>query len=313
MTDKTMATQEEIFKLFYQKSIATGDKLSPKTVKEYEKQYKTISKKINILDDEDKIMTFLDEIENPNTKSNKAFLILKIRRAFDQPYKQIEDMREQLKEEITRRRKMKSKEYTKSLISYTELVDELEKLKGSGLPYIFNYMHVNHGLRNRDLNAIIKFKKPKKVTENTIVFNPKQRKKQLDFYITDYKTSATHGDKHIIIKDENLLNEMKKLNRADNTYLVPVKQGQKATDGYINVLASKFSIRGLGEAKIAKILMKHFIDTKQFNKVHELSEQRGTNLSTLYTSYNMYDNIHKKDLQHQMLKKELMEKTSAEK
>ena len=54
-------------------------------------------------------------------------------------------------------------------------------------------------------------------------------------------------------------------------------------------------------------------DTKQFNKVHELSVQRGTNLSTLYTSYNMYDNIHKKDLQHEMLKKELIKKTGAEK
>ena len=308
MSDK-METQEKIFKIFYQKSVATGDKLSPKTVKEYEKQYKTISKKIDILDDESKIIKYLDEIENPNTKSNKAFLILKIRKAFNSPYGQLEDMRESLKDEITRRRKMKSKEYTKSLISYTELVDKLDKLKGSGLPYIFNYMHVNHGLRNRDLNAIIKFKKPKIITENTIVYNPRQRKKQLDFYITDYKTYSTHGEKHIIITDEDLLNEMKKLNRCDNAYLVPVKQGQKATDGYINVLASKYTIDGLGEAKIAKILMKHFIDTKQFDKVHDLSIERGTNLSTLYTSYNMYDNIHKGELQHQQLKKEIIEKT----
>lgn len=306
-----MTDQMNAFKIFAQNSYNSNEKLSPKTIKEYEKQYKAITKKIDILDDEDKLIAFLNEIENPNTKSNKAFLILKIRRAMDKPYEQIEKMREALKDDIVMRRKMKSKEYTKSLISYTELIEELQKLKGTGLPYIFNHMHVMHGLRNRDLNAIIKYKKPKTITENTIIYNPRQRKKYIDFYIVDYKTHKTHGDKHIVINDKDFLNEMKQLNKADGSYLVSVKQGQKATDGYVNVLASKYSIKSLGEAKIAKILMKHFIDTKQFDKVHDLSEQRGTNLSTLYTTYNMYDNIHKQGLQHEMLKKELREKVSA--
>jgi len=311
-TLKNMPSQEEVFRLFLEKSLTTGDKLSPKSIKEYEKRYKTVSKHINIFeDDEDKILQFLDKIDNPNTTSNKAFLILKIRRAFDKPYKKIETMRENLKDDIVRRRKMKSKEYTKSLISYTELVDELEKLKGTGLPFIFNFFHVKYGLRNRDLNAVIKYKKPKKITENTIVFNPKQRKKELNFYIKDYKTASTYGQKHIIVKDGDLLNEMKILDRRDNSYLIPVKQGQKASDGYLNVLASKYSIHSLGESKIAKILMRHYIDTKQFDRINDLAYYRGTNIGTLYTTYNMYDNIHKDTLQMEMLKKELKKKVNA--
>jgi len=292
---------DDIFKAFTE-----NETLSPKTISEYKKQYKTISKKINIFDDESTIVDFLDKIENPNTKSNKAFIILKLRRVLNYPYSKLETMREELKDDIAIRRKMKSREYTKTLISYSELLKELEKLKGTGLAYIFNYMHCMHGLRNRDLNAVIKYKKPKEITENTIVFNPKQRKKQLDFFIVDYKTAKTHGMKHIAITDKSLLDEMKKLNKQDGSFLVPVKKsGEKSSDGYINVLASQYSIHKLGEAKIAKILMRHYIDSKQFDKVHLLSEQRGTGLVTLYTSYNMYDNIHKQGLQHKAIENEL--------
>lgn len=298
---------DDIFKAFAQQ-----ETLSPKSISEYKKQYKTISKKINIFDDESTIIDFLDKIENPNTKSNKAFIILKLRRALDYPYSKLETMREELKDDIAIRRKMKSREYTKTLISYTELREELDKLQGTGLPYIFNYMHVMHGLRNRDLNAVIKYKKPKEITENTIVFNPKQRKKELNFYIVDYKTSKTHGMKHITITDKNLLNEMKKLNKQDGAFLIPVKKsGQKSSDGYVNVLASQYTIHGLGEAKIAKILMRHYIDSKRFDQVHKLSEQRGTNLVTLYTSYNMYDNIHKQGLQHKAVQKAVLKHKAA--
>lgn len=298
---------DDIFKAFAQQ-----ETLSPKSISEYKKQYKTISKKINIFDDESTIIDFLDKIENPNTKSNKAFIILKLRRALDYPYSKLETMREQLKDDIAIRRKMKSREYIKTLISYTELREELDKLQGTGLPYIFNYMHVMHGLRNRDLNAVIKYKKPKEITENTIVFNPKQRKKELNFYIVDYKTAKTHGMKHITITDKNLLNEMKKLNKQDGGFLIPVKKsGQKSSDGYVNVLASQYSIHGLGEAKIAKILMRHYIDSKRFDQVHKLSEQRGTNLVTLYTSYNMYDNIHKQGLQHKAVQKAVLKHKAA--
>ena len=58
----------------------------------------------------------------------------------------------------------------------------------------------------------------------------------------------------------------------------------------MNVLASKHSINQYGEGRIAKILIRHLIDTKQFDKIELLSKQRGTQLSTIYTTYNLFDN-----------------------
>jgi hypothetical protein len=58
----------------------------------------------------------------------------------------------------------------------------------------------------------------------------------------------------------------------------------------MNVRAMKESINKYGEGRIAKILVKHLIDTDNHEAVAELSKTRGTALSTLYTHYNNYDN-----------------------
>ena len=58
----------------------------------------------------------------------------------------------------------------------------------------------------------------------------------------------------------------------------------------MNVLASRRSINQYGEGRIAKILIKHLLDTKQYGEIEALSKQRGTALSTIYSSYNLYNN-----------------------
>ena len=63
---------------------------------------------------------------------------------------------------------------------------------------------------------------------------------------------------------------------------------------FITCLIS-LTIDGLGETKIFKILVKHLLDTKNFTKLEELVNSRGTSLSTIMKSYNVYNNGNKSD------------------
>jgi altronate dehydratase len=94
----------------------------------------------------------------------------------------------------------------------------------------------------------------------------------------------------IEIRDARLLAELKSMDLTKGKHIFTTQDGKKATLNYMNVIASRDSIRGYGEGRIAKILVKHLIDTKQFDKVEALSKQRGTALGTIYTTYNIMDN-----------------------
>ena len=67
-------------------------------------------------------------------------------------------MYDETKSEIRIHRKQKSKDNFESLMSYAELLEELEKL--SGRTYVMNYMWIKHGLRNQDINVVFKTRPP---------------------------------------------------------------------------------------------------------------------------------------------------------
>ena len=151
------------------------------------------------------------------------------------------------------------------LISYEELLRELDKL--SGRDYVMNYLWAKHGLRNKDVNAVYKTRRPKTIAENTVVFNPKAKMPKVEYLIVDYKAANTYGDKAIPITDKRFFDELKGLGLKNNQYIFATKDGKKATVNYMNVLASKRSINQYGEGRIAKILVKHLLDTSQYGKV----------------------------------------------
>jgi hypothetical protein len=110
------------------------------------------------------------------------------------------------------------------------------------------------------------------------------------YYIVDYKTAGIYGDKSITITDRRFFDELRGLGLKNNQYLYATQSGAKASVNYMNVLASKNSINQDGEGRICKILVRHLLDTKQHDLIEVISKQRGTALSTLYTSYNVFDN-----------------------
>ena len=265
----------------------TNVELSTVTKKDYAAKLGKLMKEVRFDDTEENIINFLQMIANPNTKTNKCFVVIRLRRYFKLPTSYMETMREEIKKEIAIHRKSKARENMDKLMTYAELLDELDKL--SGRDYIMNYFWVRHGLRNQDINLRLVSKKPATITENTLIFNPKLKKPKMIMHVVDYKTAATYGPKMIEITDARLASELKALD-INNRHIFETRDGKKATMNYMNVLANKNSIKKYGEGRIAKILLKHLIDSQQYDKIEELSRVRGTALATIYTSYNIMDN-----------------------
>lgn len=265
----------------------TNVELSTVTKKDYAAKLGKLMKEVRFDDTEENIINFLQMIENPNTKTNKCFVVIRLRRYFKLPTSYMETMREEIKKEIAIHRKSKARENMDKLMTYAELLDELDKLNGRD--YIMNYFWVRHGLRNQDINLKVVSKKPAIITENTLIFNPKLKKPKMIMHVVDYKTAATYGPKMIEITDARLASELKALD-INNRHIFETRDGKKATMNYMNVLANKNSIKKYGEGRIAKILLKHLIDSQQYDKIEELSKVRGTALATIYTSYNIMDN-----------------------
>ena len=267
-------------------SFIKGAKAGESTMRDYVTKLTKLAKEVNFGDPESSLVEHLSTVENPNTRSNKAFALIRMRRHLKLPTFELETMREDLKKDIMTHRKKKATEDLEKLVSYEELLTKLEGL--SGKDYIMNYMWVKHGLRNKDINVAVKRKKPKDITENVIVFNPNLKSPKATYYITDYKTANTYGNKSIVIKDQRFFEELSKLGLKNDQYLFAKQDGTKATVNYMNVLASRRSINQYGEGRIAKILIKHLLDTKQYGTIEKISKQRGTALSTIYSSYNLY-------------------------
>jgi hypothetical protein len=263
-------------------------KAGPSTKKDYVAKLTKLSKQVTFADPEGQLVDFLKTVENPNTRTNKAFSLIRLRRHFGMPVVLLEGLRDETKGEIRIHRKQKSKDNFESLVSYAEMLEELETL--SGRTYVMNYLWIKHGLRNKDINVVFKSRKPAEVTENTVVFNPKAKKPKVAYYIVDYKTAGVYGDKAITITDRRFFDELRGLGLKNNQYLYATQSGAKASVNYMNVLASKHSINQYGEGRICKILVRHLLDTKQYDLIEKISKQRGTALSTLYTSYNLFDN-----------------------
>ena len=232
------------------------------TKQDYITKLNKLKKEVQFDADESALIDFLRTVENPNTRTNKAFSLIRLRGHFNLPTAKLAELREEMRSEIRQHRKQKAKVNADSLISYEELLQELDKLL-SGRDYVMNYLWVKHGLRNKDINAVYKSRKPKTITENTVVFNPKAKRPKVEYLIVDYKTANMRGDKAITITGRRFFDELRGPGLKNNQYVFATKDGSKAAVNYMNVLASKRSINQYGEGRKAKILVRHLLDTDQ--------------------------------------------------
>jgi hypothetical protein len=276
------------------------NKVSPQTQKTYLQISNTLP--ISILTTQSTIIKKLNELyNNPNTKALYLNMIILVRRHNEEETDKLIKFRNSLRDDIIKIRKEKMSETKNDLPSYDELLGKLNEM--SGVNYIINYLFVKYGLRNKDVNLKFVSKLPKdKEDENYLVYN--KNKVVLD--INDYKTDKTFGNKSIIINDKRFIQELKDLKLDDGEYLIKKKNGDKLKMSSFNERILNMSIDKMGEAKIFKVLIAHLLDKKDFKKIEELVASRGTSISTIMKSYNIYNNGDE-EKKNNMLKEEIKE------
>jgi len=211
-------------------------------------------------------------------------MIILIRRYLDHDNDKLIKLRNSLKDKIIAKRKENLDKLDDKLPSYDYIKKELDNL--TGIRFILNYLILNHGLRNKDLNMVFVKSLPKDKFDNYIL----NKGKYILLDINDYKTQETHGNKQIKITDEKFIAEFKKLKLKDNFPLLPMKCGMRVTaTSTFNDKIISLSINKLGQNKLFKIRVKDLLENKDFNKLEQLADDRGTSLGVILKSYNLHN------------------------
>ena len=193
---------------------------------------------------------------------------------------------------LIKKRKKNLDELDDKLPKVDYIMNELNNL--TGIRFILNYLIINHALRNKDLNLQFLKTLPKDKTDNYIL----NKGKHILLDINDYKTEEKYGNKQIKITDEKFINEFKSLNLKNEDYLLSKKDKSKITNtSTFNDKVLNLTIDKLGQNKLVKIVIRDLLNKKNFQKLEQLSMDRGTSLSVLLKSYNLHNGNDEKEKQ----------------
>ncbi len=267
----------------YIEKIKSEKKVSEGTIK----TYKNIGTNLpfNLLSTQPTIIKKLKELyDNPNTLQLYLNMIILVRRHNEEETDKLIKLRNSLRDEIIESRKKNLDTLDDTLPKIDYIMEQLDNL--NGIRFILNYLMINHALRNKDIN--LKFVKslPDNKTENYIMIKGKNA--ILD--INDYKTEEKYGSKEMKISNEKFVNEMKKLKLSDGDYILPMKNGDKIKNtSTFNDKILNLTIDKLGQNKLVKIVIKDLLNNKSFDKLEQMSKDRGTSLDILLKSYNLHN------------------------
>ena len=225
-----------------------------------------------------------DLYTNPNTLQLYLNMIILVRRYKDEDTEKLIKFRNSLRDEIIENRKKNLDDLDDKLPKVDYIMNELNNL--TGIRFILNYLIINHALRNKDLNLQFVKTLPKDKVDNYIL----NKGKHILLDINDYKTEEKYGNKQIKITNEKFINEFKSLGLKNEDHLLSKKDKSKITNiSTFNDKVLNLTIDKLGQNKLVKIVIKDLLNKKNFQKLEQLSVDRGTSLSVLLKSYNLHN------------------------
>jgi len=267
----------------YLEHIKNEKKVSEQTIKTYENIGKNIP--FNLLNSQPTIIKKLKDLyDNPNTLQLYLNMIILVRKFNSEEVDKLIKFRNSLSDSIKQTRKDNLDKMDDKLPSLDHIKDSLDEL--TGIRYVINYIMVNHGLRNKDLNLRFVKVLPEDKEENYIM----QKGKNILLNINDFKTDKKYGTKEIKINNSKFLKEFKSLNLKDGDYIIPMKNGDKISNIItFNDKILKLTIDRLGQNRLVKIVVKDLLNNKNFEKLDQISKDRGTSLEVLLKSYNLHN------------------------
>lgn len=272
----------------YLDHIKKEKKLSQGTITTYTNIGKNLDFSI-MLSQKTLIQKLKDLYDNPNTLQLYLNMIILIRRYNDEATDMLVKLRNSLRDDIIKTRKENLDKLDDKLPSKSYIIEQLNNM--SGIRFILNYLIIHHALRNKDMNLkIIENEKDMNdEDQNYMVINKK--KKMIKLFINDYKTDTKYGTKEIKITDPDFYkNVLKVFNENESKNLLHLRNGDKIKSiSTLNDKILNLTIDNLGQNKIVKVMIKDLLSNKAFDKLEQLSKDRGTSLDVLLKSYNLHN------------------------
>jgi hypothetical protein len=249
---------------------------------QYNKLYKLLDKPVNETS-ENKILEIVKEQSNVNNQQALLNIGLVVRKLYGLSVKKLEEFREKLKLKINESIKKKNIELKETLPSYDDLIQYTEMLweNSEWTDYIINYLLIHYQVRNEDLDfQIIKRKKDANDTTKNYMW---LQSGKVTYIRNRYKTDKTYGKKVNVITNKQFITAIRRVLGCQASELkcgvfIP---NRSAIAYYIQ----KATYKQLGESKYVKIVINHF--RKNLDKLKEISENRGTDIKTILSYYDV--------------------------
>ena len=272
----------------YLDHIKSEKKLSDGTITTYTNIGKNLDFSI-MLSQKTLIQKLKDLYDNPNTLKLYLNMIIFIRRYNEQPTEILVKLRNSLRDSIIKIRRENLSELDDKLPTKSYIIELLNNM--SGIRFVLNYLIIHHALRNKDMNLLIIENEKSMDDKDTNYMVINKKKKMIKLFINDYKTEDKYGTKEIKITDSEFYKNVLKLyNEKDSKFLMQLKNGDKIKSiSTLNDKILNLTIDKLGQNKIVKIVIKDLLNNKSFDKLEQLSKDRGTSLDVLLKSYNLHN------------------------
>jgi len=280
----------------YEKFMESVKDKSEATKKQYRIQYnklfKLVEKPIGETS-EKKILGILDEIDNKNNSQALLNIALLVRKMEGLSVVQLEKKRKQDKDKLIEAVKEKNVELKENLPSYKDIVEYMDYLydKGEWTDFIINYLLIYLQVRNQDLDFTIVSRKRDASDKNKNYMWLQNSKGKATFIRNVYKTAVIHapdgehgyGQKVNNITDKRFIIALRRVLGCQKSGLdcgtfIPTKSA-------IAFHIAKATYKQIGEGKYFKIVVNHF--RNNIDKLKEISNNRGTDLKTILTSYDI--------------------------
>jgi hypothetical protein len=252
-----------------------------------------------LLQDEDiasasqrRVIEVAESVDNRNTQQALINIAYLIRKKEGMAINELETFRKKNQKLLEEKLFEANDNLIKKLPSYDTLVDYINDLLKAKkyIQYVINYLLVYYQVRNADLvfDFVLLKKDTKDDTKNYMWYNA--RMKRVHYIRNVYKTAK------IVKPDGTTTGYGQKINIIDDPVFVKVlrilaKEQRKADKPTVSIPNSdnyhikKVTYEGLGEGNIFKIVVNKFRTDP--NMLKQISHNRGTDINTILTSYDI--------------------------
>jgi hypothetical protein len=254
--------------------------LSKNTISSYLRSYSqlraALDKEVH-LSSQKLIMETAQQLSNNlNTQAALINIGIIMRKLYALEVKELEMKRKQNKKGITQYTQEQNEKIGSTLPTLAEFDAHIDLLYSQNRfpEFLVNFLIRHLQVRNQDLVFELATKKAD-VKSGGKNYMHLGRGKAL-YYRRDYKTSKTYGEKIDEIKDKRFLTALRKAS-------FPIISNPLQVGYYVK----QMSFNQLGEGALVKIVVNHVREQGDFHALNEISKNRGTDVCTITTAYNV--------------------------